>query len=204
MLVAGAFNLIVLATVVPFLTFFLLKDGPDISKNFIKRVPNRFFEMTLSLFHRIDDKLGSYIRSILLESLIIWLMTWPALALLGIKFSLVLGLVHGILNMIPYFGPLVAYIPVTIIALISYSTPGWGMFWVMVVMLSIQIIDNILLKPLIVSKSVKLHPAIVLVGVLVGGKLAGAVGMFVAVPLFSVIQVIIVDLYEHLKNYKII
>ncbi len=170
----------------------------------MEHIPNRYFEMSLSLMHRIDDKLGAYIRSIMLESLFIWLLTWPALGILGVNFALLLGLMNGFLNMIPYFGPLMAYFPVAGIILITNPEPGWQLFWASLAMVLIQIIDNIVLKPLIVSRSMHVHPAVVLVGVLVGGKLAGAVGMFIAVPLYSVIQVIIVDLYGHLKSHKII
>ncbi len=203
-LLAGVVNIFSLSIIVPFLTFFLLKDGPQITKKWIEKVPNRFFEMTLSLVHRIDDQLGAYLRSILLESVIVWLLTWPGLAILGVKFSLLLALVHGAFNAIPFLGPVIAYLPIGLVVLITYSPVGWGLFWMAVILLFVQIIDNLLLKPLIISRSVPVHPAVVLVGVLVGGKLAGVIGMFIAVPVFAIIQVIILDSYNHLKNYRII
>lgn len=201
---AGAANIIILGTVVPFLSFFLLKDGRNYTKKMIAKVPNRFFEMTLSLVNRLDVQLGSYIRSIIVESLIIWLLTWPALALLGLKFSLLLGLINGLLNMIPFFGPIIAYIPIGLVVLVTYTPVGWGLIWMVLILLSIQIIDNAVLKPVLISRAVQVHPAVVLMGVLVGGRLAGAIGMFIAVPVFSLIQVIVVDFYEHLRKYKIL
>jgi len=203
-LAAGAVNFIALTTVVPFLTFFLLKDGPAFTKKVLENVPNRFFEMTMSLAHRIDIQLGAYIRSILLESLIIFSLTWPAFAMLGMKFALVLGMLNGLLNMIPFIGPIIAAVPIAIVVAATYTPTVWGLAWVGIILLSAQIIDNILLKPLLISRSVKVNPAMVLIVVLIGGRLAGAIGMFMAVPVFSVMQVVVVDLYSHLKSYRII
>jgi len=201
---AGAVNFIVLTTIVPFLTFFFLKDGPAFSKKVLERVPNRFFEMTMSLAHSIDFLLGAYIRSILLESMIIWALTWSAFALLGMKFALVLGLLNGMLNMIPFIGPIIAVVPIGIVVAATYTPTVWGLAWVGIILLAAQIIDNIVLKPLLISRSVKVHPAMVLIVVLIGGRLAGAIGMFLAVPVFSVMQVIVIDLYSHLKSYRVI
>lgn len=203
-LVAGAANLIGLAIVLPFLTFFLLKDSSYITKSIIERIPNRYFEMSLSLVYRIDQQLGNYIRSILLESLIISLLSWLALEVMGVKFALVLGVTNGLLNMIPFFGPVIAYIPIGLVILLTYNPVGWGLFWMFIILIGIQFIDNILAKPLLISRSVHIHPVLVLLAVLIGGRLAGPIGMFIAVPAFAVIQVIVIDAYNHLKAYRII
>ena len=203
-ILAGAANFLSLSIVVPFLLFFLLKDGDKMMRAVIRRVPNRFFEMTMSLVNRIDRQLGNYIRSVLIESSIVGLLVWGGLEILGLRFALILGIVNGLLNMIPFFGPLIAYIPTAIVVLITFQPIGWGLFWMVFVLVVAQGIDNILLKPLLISRSTSVHPATVLLVVLIGGRVAGAIGMFVAVPVFSIIQVIVVDLYDHLKSYRII
>lgn len=203
-LVADAANFLMLTFVVPFLTFFLLKDGPNFSKVIIAKIPNRFFEMSLSLAHRIDDQLGAYIRTIIVESLIIWIMTWASLSILGVRFSLLLGMINGLLNAIPFIGPVIAYVPIGLIILITYSPAGWGLLWMAIILFAIQMIDNFLLKPIMISNAVPVHPGIVLIAVLIGGRLAGVIGMFIAVPVVAIIQVIGLDLYTHLKNYRII
>ncbi len=203
-LLAGAASVIVLAMVVPFLVFFMLKDGDMITRQLITKIPNRFFEMSLSLGHRIDHKLGDYIRSILIESLIIGLLAWGAFELLGVKFALVLGIINGLLNMIPFFGPLIAYVPTSLVVILTYQPVGWGLLWMAVILIGVQMLDNVLLKPLLISRSVEVHPAVVLLAVLIGGRIAGPIGMFIAVPVYSIIQVIVVDLYAHLRDYRII
>ncbi|MCF7811164.1 AI-2E family transporter [bacterium] len=203
-LLAGAMNVLMLSAVVPMLIFFFLKDGSLFVKNLIEKVPNRFFEMSLSLVYRVDQQLGNYIRSILVESLVIGLMTWVSLEILGIKFAIVLGLINGLLNTIPFFGPLIAYFPIGLIVLITYDPPLVGLVWMIIILSAIQIFDNILAKPFLIGRSVDVHPATVLLVVLVGGRLAGALGMFIAIPAYKIIQVIVVDSYNHLKEYKII
>ncbi|NQT34934.1 AI-2E family transporter [bacterium] len=201
---AGAINIIALATLVPFLTFFFLKDGSVFMKRFIEKIPNRYFEMTLSLAYRIDRQMGNYILSVLVESAVIGVMTWVALEILGIKFAIVLGLLNGLLNSIPFFGPFIAYFPILLVVLITSGDAAVSnMIWTMVILIGVQIIDNVFAKPLLISRSVNIHPATVLLAVLIGGKLAGALGMFIAVPVYAIIMVIIIDSYDHLKRYKI-
>ncbi|MBD3167747.1 AI-2E family transporter [bacterium] len=201
--IAGLFNAFALSTVIPFLLFFFLKDGDKGAKLLIQKVPNRYFEMTLSLMYNVDKSLGNYISSILVESTIIAILSWPAFALLGLKFSLVLAILNGALNSIPFFGPLIAFFPIALVSLIS-GQPLIFLLWVAVALFTIQMLDNILLKPILISKSVSVHPATVLLAVLVGGRIAGPIGMFIAVPLFAIVQVIIVDSFHHLKSYRII
>ncbi len=201
---AGAANVITLSTVVPVITFFLLKDGDRFIKGLIERVPNRFFEMSVSLSYRIDQQLGGYIRITLLESLIVGVICWIAFEIAGIKFALVLGMLNGLLNMIPFFGPLIAYVPTGLVVVITYTPVELGLFWMVVILIGAQMIDNVLLKPILVSRSINIHPAAVLLVVLIGGKIAGPLGMFIAVPAYAVIKVIVVDFYTHLKDYRII
>jgi len=201
---ASAVNTLALLSVIPFMVFFFLKDGSRFTKRLIENVPNRYFEMSMSLVYRIDQQLGNYIRSVLVESAIIGVLTWVALEILGVKFAIVLGLLNGLLNSIPFFGPLIAYFPIGLVILITYDPPALGLLWMVIILAAVQIIDNALAKPLLIGRSVDVHPAMVLLAVLIGGKLAGAIGMFIAIPAYKIIQVIIVDSYTHLKRYHLI
>lgn len=201
---AGAANALALSIVVPIITFFLMRDGDKFIKRIIEKIPNRFFEMSVSLTHRIDQQLGNYIRSVLLESLIIGIICWISFEIVGVKFALVLGLLNGFLNMIPFFGPLIAYIPTGLVFLVTYDNVFMGLFWMVTILVGAQMLDNVLLKPILISRSVNVHPAAVLITVLIGGRIAGPIGMFIAVPVYAILKVIILDLYTHLKDYRII
>ena len=104
---------------IPFMTFFLLKDGRRLKKSFIAMLPNRYFEMTVSLLHKIDCQLGNYIRGQLLVSLCIGTLATTALAILDIPYFLLIGAVAGLANMIPYFGPIVGAIPAVILNIVA-------------------------------------------------------------------------------------
>ncbi len=203
-ILSGAFNFVALAIVVPFLTFFMLRDGDSFAKRIIEKVPNRYFEMTLSLTHKVDNTMGDYLRGIFIESLIVGGLSWIFFQIMGLKFALVLGVVAGLLNMIQFFGPMLTYIPVLLVTALTYQPVWAGIFWAIVINLSVQALDNIVLKPVVISRSVNVHPVAVLLTVLVGGKLAGALGMFIAVPVYAIAHTVILDLYSHLKAYRVI
>ena len=197
--VLSSFMLII---TIPFITFFFLKDGRRIKKYIIQLVPNRYFEMSLNLIYKSNQKLGAYIRGQLLVSFVIGSLSVLALYLLNIPYFFIIGIVAGLANMIPYFGPWVGATPGVIIAFIETGSTG-TMVSVIVAFALIQLIDNVLVSPLIVSRSVQIHPLLVILVLLTGSSLAGILGMLVAVPVFAVIQVVIKEIVWSFKNYRL-
>jgi predicted PurR-regulated permease PerM len=203
-LLGHAADILVMLTLIPFLVYFFLRDSDRFTRQLIEKVPNRFFEMTLSLVYSIDRQLGNYIRSLLIESVIIGILTWLALAVLGVKFALILGILNALFNLIPFIGPILAYFPVGAVVVMTYTPVGLGLIWMVVILLGVQLLDETILKPVVISRSVQIHPVVVLVAVMIGGGIGGAFGMFIAVPVYSILQVIVVDFHHHLKRYRVI
>lgn len=203
-ILAGAANIVSLMSIVPIIIFFILKDGDKLTRKLISRVPNRFFEMTLSLVQRLDQQLSAYIISVLISSLFVGVATWVCFSSVGIQFALVLGILGGLLNVIPFFGPFITIIPTAIVVMLTYTPMGLGLLWMLIILIAVQQIESIFVKPMIMSKSLSIHAVTVIIVVLIGGRLAGALGMFIAVPVYSIIQLIVIDLYGHLKQYRII
>ncbi|OQX95413.1 hypothetical protein B6I21_05570 [candidate division KSB1 bacterium 4572_119] len=197
---ASSFILII---TIPFITFFLLKDGRKFKKQIIQLVPNRYFEMSLNLLHKSGEKLGGYIRGQLMVSTIIGTLSVTALFILGIPYFFIIGVVAGMANMIPYFGPWVGAMPAVIVAFLETDSTG-TVIGVIIAFALIQLLDNILVSPFIVSKSVQIHPLMVILALLVGSGLAGILGMLVAVPVFAVLKVIIEEIIWGFKNYRLI
>lgn len=197
---ASSFMLII---TIPFITFFFLKDGQRMKKYVIQCVPNRYFEMSLNLIYKSIRKLGSYIRGQLLVSTVIGTLSVTALYILGIPYFFIIGVVAGLANMIPYFGPWVGATPGVIVAFIETGSTS-VMISVIIAFALIQLLDNILISPLIVSKSVQIHPLLVILVLLVGSSLAGILGMLIAVPVFAVIQVVIKEIIWSFQNYRLI
>lgn len=192
------FSLFSLLILVPLITFFLLKDGRRIKKAFITLIPNRYFETSLNLMNKIDIQLTNYIRGQLLDSLIVSILSIIGLYFIGLDYYIILGIIMGISNLIPYFGPLLGTIPAVTIALLSHQ-PILAL-WVILVVIIVQIIDNSLISVTVVAGSVKLHPLIIIFSVLVGGQLLGIWGMLLTIPVISVLKVIIEEVYYGLSR----
>ena len=190
--------------VVLFMTFFLLKDQRRIKKNLIGMVPNRFFEMSLVMVYRIENQLGSYIRGVLLDGLVVAILSSIGLYMIGLPFFYFVGIVAGLTNMIPYMGPLIGATVAIIVALMSNPESLMIIVWIAAVFAVVQLIDNVLITPVVVSNAVDLHPLVVMTVVLVGGSLLGLTGLIFAIPLTSIMKVIVEELVKGLKSYRIV
>lgn len=201
-LLSGVISGIMLVVIVPFVAFFFLKEGHHITHGLIELVPNKYFELTLSLMHSINNSIGGYIRGQLLAVGVVALMSVTGLSIIGMNYAFPVGVVAGLANMIPYLGPLIGIIMASVVALATLG--GMAMVTkVMILFLFIQIIDNVLIQPMVVAKSVNLHPLVVMVVVMIGSDLWGMVGMLVAVPVTGILKVSGQTIYEGLKGYRV-
>jgi predicted PurR-regulated permease PerM len=202
-LLIGLLSAVVNMVMLGFITFFFLKDGRRMKKAVVSWVPNRYFEMGLIIIHKTGVRLGRYLRGQLLVATIVGALSICALYLLGIRYYFFIGVIAGLANMIPYFGPLVGAIPAMVIALVDSGSIG-PVVAVAVAFASIQLFENIFVSPFIVSKSVEVHPLTVIIVILIGGQLLGIFGMLMAVPVASIIKVTAKELYWGFKNYRIL
>lgn len=201
-LILDVFSAVVSFVMVAFVTFFFLKDGRRMQKAVISWVPNRYFEMSLNILHKVGVQLGRYIRGQLLVALIVGTLAVIALRLLNIRYSLFIGAIAGLANMIPYFGPIVGGVPAVVVALIDTGSFG-VVVSVIVAFASIQLFENVLISPFIVSKSVELHPLTIILVILIGGQMMGLFGMLLAVPAASIIKVTARELYWGFTHYRV-
>jgi predicted PurR-regulated permease PerM len=189
------------AVLIPFMTFFLLKDGRRLKKFFIALLPNRYFEMAVSLLHKIDRQVGNYIRGQLLVSLCVGILAGAALAALGIPYFLLIGAVAGLANMIPYFGPIVGAIPAVILNVIIKGRLGAALP-VIAAFLLIRLIDDTLLSPNILGRSLHIHPLLVILVIFTGGEMFGIMGLLLCIPVTGIIKVIIEELAWGHRHYR--
>jgi len=197
--ILSSFTMIV---TVPFITFFFLKDGYRIKKFLIQCVPNRYFEMSLNLLHKTNLQLGNYIRGQLLVSTIIATLSIVTLYSLNVPYFFIIGIIAGLANMIPYFGPVVGALPAILVAIVETGSPG-SVLGIIIAFAMIQLLDNVLISPLIVSRSVQIHPLFVISVILIGSNIGGIFGMLIAVPLFAVAQVVVKELFWSFKHYRL-
>lgn len=188
--------------IIPFLVFFILNDSHALQKAVVQQIPNRYFEMSLSLIHKANEQLGRYIRGVLLDAAIVGTMVVIALTLLNLRYAVFIGMLAGMANLIPYLGPVVGGIPAIVISVIDNGNFS-GVPSILLAFGIVKIIDDVIVQPLVVSKSVELHPVTVIIAIYVGGHVAGILGMIVAVPLVAIIKVSLNILHWGLTKYYI-
>jgi predicted PurR-regulated permease PerM len=186
---------------IPFMTFFLLKDGRRLKKSFIQTLPNRYFETTINLVHKIENQLGSYIRGQMLVSLCIGILSITALAILGVPYFLIIGAVAGLANMIPYFGPIVGAVPAIILNVIDKGSLSAALV-VILAFIIIRMIDDTLVSPNILGRSLEIHPLLVIIVIFIGGEMFGIMGLLLCIPVTGIIKVTIQELLWNIKHYR--
>lgn len=200
-LLPGLVPVAIALVLIPFMTFFLLKDGRRIKKSFIAMLPNRYFEMAVGLLHKIDRQVGNYIRGQLLVSLCVGVLAAAALAILRVPYFLLIGVVAGLANMIPYFGPIVGGIPAVILNVVAKGRLGAALP-VIAAFLMIRLIDDTLLSPNILGHSLHIHPLLVILVIFIGGEMFGVMGLLLCIPVTGVIKVIIQELAWGCRHYR--
>ncbi|MEX2574243.1 MAG: AI-2E family transporter [Balneolaceae bacterium] len=195
-------NLFAAFLVIPFATFFFLKDGSKIRRDLLQLVPNKYFETTLSLIDKIETRLGVYFRSVLFQSLLVAFFSWVFLSIAGLSNSASVGITIGVANTIPYFGPFIGYILSIIVPIVETGDFSLILPCLLAVFL-VQILDNIVFQPLIFSKSAEMHPVAILFIILVGAEAAGILGMLIAIPLATTVKITFTQIRWSFNNYHV-
>lgn len=195
-------NLFAAFLVIPFATFFFLKDGHKIRRDILKLVPNKYFETILSLVDKIETRLGYYFRSVFVQCTLVGIVSWLALSVAGLNNAASVGIAIGLANSIPYFGPLIGYILSIVISIIETGDFSLVIPCIIAVLVA-QILDNVVLQPLIFSKSADMHPVAILFIILIGAQTAGLFGMLIAIPIATIVKISINQVSWSFNNYKI-
>ena len=200
--VPGVLSLVTQLVIIPFIMFFLLKDGRRIKKGFITLVPNRYFEFTLTVLHKTDVQLGNYLRGQLIASLVVAALSIVALWLLGVDYFVLIGLFAGLTNMIPYLGPIAG---ASLAVLVSIITTGSlaTVLPIIIAFVVIQAIDNAGVQPLVLARNVELHPLLILLTLILAGNYFGVLGLLLAVPITAVLKVFIQETFANLRSYRL-
>lgn len=192
--VLGAFGFVLSLVLVPIFLFFFLKDGPRIGENWASYLPLRaspFKEEIVSLVQEINGYLIAFFRGQMLVSLIDGVLIGFCLLAMGMNFAVLIGLMVGILGLIPYAGVLISWIPAVLIATAQFS--DWQHpLAVTIIFIVVNQLDGLFIAPRIVGESVGLHPLTVIISVLCWSLiLGGLLGALLAVPLTATLKVLL-------------
>ncbi|RPI01975.1 MAG: AI-2E family transporter [Ignavibacteriae bacterium] len=199
----GAAGFLVNLAIVPFITFFILAEGDTALKKLIERVPNKYFEMVLNVLDKIRKELVGYLRGWILDSVIVGIMNIAGYYIIGVNYAILLGIIAGISNLIPYVGPFFGVVPALLISLSQYGDFRQAFLILTVPLLLVQVLDNIIIQPLCFSKTVDMHPITVIVVLIIGNSMMGIAGMLLAIPIATILKSSAVESYWGLKNYRI-
>jgi len=190
----GVVGLLISMVLVPIFLFFFLKEGPNISASWSNYLPLRASPLKseiVSLLSEINSYLISFFRGQLLVSMIDGLLIGVALLIMGMDFAVLIGLMVGVLGLIPYAGVIICWIPAVIIAIAQWGDWTHPII-VTAIFLVVNNLDGMVIAPRIVGESVGLHPLTVIVSVLVWSiVLGGLLGALLAVPLTATLKVLL-------------
>jgi len=181
--------------VTPFALYYFMVDAAKIRGTLVRILPRERHREYIELLRDVDRVVGNFIRGRLILSLFVGSTVTVGLLAMGIEFPLVIGIIAGIADVIPYLGPIVGAIP----ALLFASTKSlWHVVGVVALFSSINFVEGVVVTPRVMGKETGLHPVTVLFALLVGGKLFGALGVIAAIPVAGVLKGILL----HQKKAK--
>jgi predicted PurR-regulated permease PerM len=196
--IAAILNLLM----IPFVTFYVLKDYDRIGEIIRNAIPTRHRVQTLSFLTRINDVLGQYLRGQLMVSTFIAVLTAVGLSLSGVRYAFVLGLTAGALNLLPYVG---LTISLGISLMVALMDTGGGLLLclkVLGVFVIVQGIEGNFLSPKVVGERVGLHPVWVMFALVVAANLWGVVGMLIAIPVAAVLNIVVRIILQRLYGSR--
>jgi predicted PurR-regulated permease PerM len=188
--------------IVPFITFYLLKDSAVIQKGLIHIVPNKYFEMSYWILKRISLQLGRFVRGWIFDATFVGIAIGFGFYFIGLPNALPLGVIAGIGHLVPYLGPVIGGIPAIVLSIIQTGDLSQVPLIIMIVALTYTL-DNGFVQPYVFSKSVDMHPIIIILLIIIGSELFGIIGMLLAVPTATVIKTAAKEIYFAYKNYSI-
>ncbi len=190
-----------------FVLVFSLLDGEKFYRSVVRMIPNSFFEPGLYILKKTIDILGYYLRGLVIENLILGVLSFALLVALTFftELTLVLAMVIAfaiaLTNVIRIIGPVIGAVFGVFLVLIT-STDFVAILGIIGVVFIVQFLDNVLILPLVMQEQVEIHPVFCVLGVLMGGILAGALGMIVAIPVLGGIKVIYRIFVNEMKKFN--
>lgn len=182
---------------VPFLTFFFLRDGTAFHRLILRAVPNAFFEKTLLLFDRMDDQMRAYFRGMLgltlLDTVTLGLGLWflgHGPGIFGFWDAMLLGLICAIFAWIPYVGSAAGGLVAVATCAVKAPQLDWMILAVVILFLGVRLLDELVYTPMTVGRALRMHPLITVMMIFSGGMLGGIYGLLLAMPLLGIFTVL--------------
>ncbi|WP_394220042.1 AI-2E family transporter [Halobacillus trueperi] len=185
-------NVVVALVTLPFILFYLLKDGHRLPSFIIRLFPPKVRPEVSSVFKGIDHQLSAYIQGQIIVSFCIGIMMYIGFLIIGLEYALLLAAIASVTSVVPYLGPVIAITPALIISIV---TSPFMVVKLVVVWTIVQLLEGKFISPQIMGKSLHIHPVTIIFVLLTAGHLFGIVGIILAIPGYAILKVVVSHLY---------
>ncbi len=194
------FDMVIIFILVPFLTYYLLKDFKRLRNRLMNWLPNSSFELGWLIYHNVTRQLKVYTRGVMLQSLIMAIVCSAGFAIIGLDIPILLGCITGILNLVPYIGPVISILLSLLVGAAMTPFDPAILYLSPLVIVIAQIIDNVIVIPAMIAGAVNLHPVQVILGIIIMGSLFGTLGVILAIPAIAASKIVYNNLYADILN----
>ena len=175
---------------VPYLTYFVLKDATRLKRFLIRSIPNAFFEKSLLLFARLDESLRGFFQGLLVLACLDTLCLASGLFILGVSPALLLGLAAAVLSWIPYLGSVIGCIMVVLVAATDFPDHPSIAYGCLALFLCVRLLDDFVFMPLTIGRKLHIHPLLSVLMFFLGATVAGGTGLVLALPVLGVVAAV--------------
>ena len=192
-------DIVITIMTMPVILYYLLKDGNKVIPFVTRMFPTRSQHKISVMLNEMNQQVSSYIRGQITVAICVGFTYIIGYTLIGLPYGVTIGMIAGLLTIIPYLGSLIVLTPALIIGFVTNPTLALHVFLVFVIE---QLIESRVLQPLILGSSLKMHPVTILIILLAAGKMFGLVGLLIAVPVYAVVKVFITHFFAWYKEYS--
>lgn len=194
------FNFVIVLILVPFLTYYLLKDFKRSRNQLMNWLPNSSFELGWLIYQNVSTQLLAYTRGVMLQSLIMAALCTLGFSFIGLDIPLLMGAITGLFNLVPYIGPIISIALALLVGAAMSPFDPSILYLSVIVIIGAQIFDNAVVIPGIVAGAVNLHPVQAILGIIIFGSLFGTVGIILAVPAIAAGKIVFKNIYADMAN----
>ena len=196
-LISGTSQVIVALIIMPFMLFYLLRDGKGLREYITQFLPSKLREPVGKVLSDVNQQLANYVRGQITVAVIVAIMFIIFFKIIGLRYAVTLGITAGILNLVPYLGSFLAMIPALVLGLIAGPVM---LLKVIIVFIVEQTIEGRFVSPLILGSQLNIHPITILFVLLTSGSMFGIWGVLLGIPIYASAKVVISEIFDWYKE----
>lgn len=196
-LISGTSQVIVALIIMPFMLFYLLRDGKGLRDYITQFLPNKLREPVGKVLSEVNQQLSNYVRGQITVAVIVAIMFIILFKIIGLRYAVTLGITAGFLNLVPYLGSFLAMIPALVLGLIAGPVM---LLKVIIVFIVEQTIEGRFVSPLILGSQLNIHPITILFVLLTSGSMFGIWGVLLGIPIYASAKVVISAIFDWYKE----